>query len=310
MFAQRNEADKFMNFLESVVPIEVKASKRIISEDIHTSTKQYKHTFSVNIIPICRDDLIALPIKLAKSINIAPLVICNRIGTSISFIDPGTLQTADISAKVYARTPFTALAETRDLVVFTVLEMDRTGFEKGKWRLSEGAVAPESDYGKNFFVRTHLNLQPGDQAMGYMLTGSNFNSSFFDEIEASHAYGSTIPDVILVKKHNPNRRRNKKRNWKLKRMAKDEGDLLPKKADQERMDNEYEAFLNDVEEDADLRAALALYKNTNKKKLQKEDPDAMSVAETEMTEDGAGVNMEELLDDFDDLDIQDEMQEG
>ena len=66
----------------------------------------------------------------------------------------------------------------------------------------------------------------------------------------------------------------------------------------------------DVEDDAELRAALALYKNTKKTKRQP-DPDAMSVAETEVTEadDGTGINMNELLDDFDELDIQDEMVE-
>lgn len=267
------------------------------------------HGLCQNIVPICRDDLVALPIKLAKQINIAPLVLCYKIGTAVSFLDPQTLQTADVSSKVYWRTPFTSLAEMKELVEFTVLEMERTGAQKGRWHLSEGLVAPENDYNKTFFVRTHLNLQPGDQAMGYMLTGSNFNSRCFDEIEASHTYGSTIPDVILVKKHNPNRRKNKRRNWKLKRLAKDEGELLPKKADQERMDKEYEMFLQDVEDDAELRAALALYKNTNKKKKQEEDPDAMSVAETETTAgDGTGINMEELMDDFDELDIEDNMQ--
>jgi nonsense-mediated mRNA decay protein 3 len=312
MFAQRNEADKFLSFLESVVPVEVKTSKQIISEDIHTSTKQYKHTFSVNIAPVCKDDLVALPIKLAKQIgNISPLVLCWRIGTSINLLDPSTLQTAEVSSKVYWRTPFTPLADVKELVEFTVLEVEDTGVEKGKWHLCEASVAPVSDYSKEYFVRTHLPLRPGDEVMGYLLTGSNYNSTSFDEIEASHTYGSTIPDVILVKKHNPNRRKNKKRNWKLKRMAKDEGELLPKKADQERLDAEYEMFLQDVEEDAELRAALALYKNTNKKKQQQQDPDAMSVAETEMTvDDGTGVNMEELLDDFDELDIEDNMQEG
>jgi len=72
-------------------------------------------------------------------------------------------------------------------------------------------------------------------------------------------------------------------------------------------------FLRDVEEDEELRAALALYKNTNKKKAKQRpaaDTDAMSVADTDMDaggeDDGVpGINMDELLDDFDELDIQD-----
>lgn len=196
------------------------------------------------------------------------------------------------------------------MIEFIVMDVEPTGQRKGKWVLGEATVARASDLGVNdntYFARTHLGslLRPGDSAMGYMLTGSNFNSDSLDAIENSRAYGSTIPDVVLVKKHYANRRKNKRRNWKLKRMAKDEGELLPKPADQARLDAEYEQFLRDVEEDEDLRQALALYKNTKKKKP---DVDAMSIAETEMTveeDDGPKVNMEELLDDFDELEIAD-----
>jgi len=310
-FAQQNQAVTFNNFLKSVVPVFVKESKHLISQDTHTGVKQYKYSYSVELVPICRDDLVALPLKLAKSIgSISPIVLCHRIGTAINLLDPNTLQTADISSDVYWRAPFAPLAGAPDMVEFIIMDVELTGVRKGKWLLSEVTVARASDLGVNdqtYFTRTHLGgiLHPGDSAMGYLLTGSNYNSSMLDDIENSKAYSSLIPDVVLVKKHYPNRRRNRKRNWKLKRMAKDEGELLPKQTDQDRMAAEYESFLRDVEEDEELRAALALYKNTKKTKPQ--DPDAMSVAETEMTvdDDGPKINMEELLDDFDELDIQD-----
>ncbi|KAK4222232.1 putative nonsense-mediated mRNA decay protein 3 [Podospora fimiseda] len=309
-FAHRNQAQSFLSFLKSVVPVHVKESRHLISQDTHTGDKSYKFSYSVELVPICRDDLVALPLKLAKSIgSISPLVICHRVGTSINLLDPTTLETADVSSDVYWRAPFSPLAGTPELVEFIVMDIAPTGIRKGKWGLSEIQVARESDLGKNdkvYFTRTHIGnlLHPGDSVLGYMITGTNFNSENLDAIEQSRAYGSTIPDVILVKKHYPNRRKNRKRNWKLKRMAKDEGELLPKTADQERMDAEYEAFLRDVEEDEELRAALALYKSTKK---TKPDADAMSIAETEMTsmDDGPKINMDELLDDFDELDIQD-----
>jgi nonsense-mediated mRNA decay protein 3 len=91
-------------------------------------------------------------------------------------------------------------------------------------------------------------------------------------------------------------------------MAKDDGDLLPKAADQARLDAEYERFLRDVEEDEELRTALALYKDTQKKK---QDADAMSIAETEMTmDDGPKISMDDLLDDFDELEIKDVEEEA
>ncbi|KAK4217746.1 NMD3 family-domain-containing protein [Rhypophila decipiens] len=313
-FAQKNQADAFLSFLKSVVPIHMKESRHLISADTHTGNKSYKFSTSVEIVPICRDDLVALPLKLARQIgNISPLLICHRVGTAINLLDPNTLQTADISADVYWRAPFMPLAGSPEMVEFIVLDIDQTNITNGKWRVGEATVARASDLGRNdttYLARTHFGniLHAGDSVMGYLLTGTQFNSSLLDAIEESKTYGQRVPDVMLVKKHYPNKRKNKKRVWKLKRMAKDEGDLLPKAADQARMDAEYEAFLRDVEEDEELRAALALYKNT--KKTKKADPDAMSVADTEMTmgedDDAPKVNMDELLDDFDELDIQDE----
>ncbi|KAJ4864949.1 NMD3 domain-containing protein [Trichoderma afarasin] len=307
-FSVRNQAEKFVDFLNSVVPVKVKSSQELISMDTHTSKKSYKFTFSAEIVPVCRDDLVALPIKLAKQAsNISPLVLCHKIGTAVYLMDPQTLQTAEVSASIYWRAPFTALADAMELVEFIVMDIEPTPTRKGKWVLAEATVARASDLGVNdrtYFTRTHLGnlLQPGDSAMGYMLSGTNFNNPEFDAIEDSNTYSSIVPDVVLVKKHYPNRRRNRRRNWKLKRMDKDEGELLPKKADQERMDKEYEMFLRDVEEDEELRAALALYKNP-----KQANEDEMSIAETdEDGDDGVpGVNMDELLDDFDELTMQD-----
>jgi nonsense-mediated mRNA decay protein 3 len=303
-FSARNQAEKFVDFLTSCCPVTVKKSQELISQDVHTSTKSYKFTFSVELVPICKDDLVALPLKLAKKIgNISPLVLCYKIGTSIFLLDPNTLQTAEISSPVYWRDPFESLADAKELEEFIVLDSENTGIQKGKWFLSEVTVARASDLGvndKTYFTRTHLGhlLKPGDSALGYMLTGTNFNNTQFEALEESKTYGSTIPDVVLVKKHFV-RRRNRRRNWRLKRMAKDEGELLPKKVDQERMEREYEMFLRDVEEDEELRAALALYKAQ-----KKSDPEEMSIGETEgEEEDVPGINMDELLDDFDELTV-------
>ncbi|CBF85414.1 hypothetical protein AN1711.2 [Aspergillus nidulans FGSC A4] len=309
-FAQRNHAEAFIDFLHSAVPVEVTKSQQIISEDIHTSTKSYKFTYSAKIVPICKDDLVALPIKLAKQLgNISPLLLCNRIGTSISFLDPNTLQSADLNSRIYWRSPFTSLAEAKDLVEFIVLDVEPTGHSRGKWFQSEVTVARASDFSgdKQYFTRTHLGsiIHPGDSVLGYMLTGTNFNNAQFDEIESSNTYSSTIPDVILVKKFYPRRSKHTKRNWKLKRMATEHDPyLLPN--NKESVENDFEMFLRDVEEDQELRATLALYKNKKK-------DDTMSVADTDMMNDDDDevpkISMDELLDDFDDLEIDDNMQD-
>ncbi|TGJ86720.1 hypothetical protein E0Z10_g2028 [Xylaria hypoxylon] len=302
-YSARNQAEKFVDFLNSVVPLRLKKSSELISQDSHTAKKSFKFTFSVELLPICKDDLVALPISLAKQAgNISPLSICHKIGTSIYLLDPSTLQMAEISSPVYWRAPFGALAEAKDLVEFIVMDCELSGPTKGKWVLAEVEVARATDLGTNnktYWARTHLGglLHAGDSVMGYMLSGAVFNSLEFEAIEQSHTYSSRIPDVMIVKKHYPNRRRNRKRQWKVKRMAKDEGELLPKKADQERMDREFEQFLQDIEQDEEYRAGVQLYKQP--KKLQ---ADEMSMATTD-DEDGdePHVDVDELLDDFDEL---------
>ncbi|KFX93468.1 hypothetical protein O988_06817 [Pseudogymnoascus sp. VKM F-3808] len=308
-FAARNQATAFVDFLTSVAPVKSKKSQELISMDIHTSTKSYKFSYSVELVPICKDDLVALPIKLAQQIgNMNPIALCYRVGTAINLLDPSTLQTHDVSTPIYWRAPFTCLADVKELVEFVVLDIDLVGVEKGRWALAEATVARASDLGvndKTFFARTHLGnvIHPGDSVMGYVLSESNFNNPQYDAIENSSTYASYIPDVMLVKKFYARKKKPKNRNWRLKRMNKEEADVLPKKGDQEKMDKDYEMFLRDVEEDTELRQTLAVYKA---QQAQKE-ADAMSIAETSDGEEDntPQIDMDELLDEFDELQVND-----
>ena len=315
-YAQRNHAEKFVDFLSSVAPVRSKKSQELISMDIHTSTKSYKFSYSIELVPICKDDLVALPIKLAKSIgNISPLTLCYRVGTSINLIDPNTLQTSDVSTPIYWRSPFNSLADVQQLVEFVVMDIEPIGPPKGRFILAEATVARASDLGSNdttYFTRTHLGgvLHPGDSVMGYHLSGTNFNNPQFESLELNNALASHIPDVVLVKKFYARKKKSgKNRNWRLKRMNKEDGEMLPRKQDQERNDRDYEAFLRDVEEDTELRGTIALYKaEQEKRRKEKMEVDAASMAETEETDDDdiPKIDMEELLDEFDELNVDDE----
>lgn len=346
-FAQRNHADKFVDFLTSVAPVRVKKSQELISVDIHTSSKSYKFSYSVELVPICKDDLVALPIKLAKQIgNIAPLTLCHRVGTSVNLLDPSTLQTSDVSTPIYWRAPFTPLADVQELVEFVVMDIEPVNppIQKGRFVLAEATIARASDLGANdttYFTRTHLGaiLHPGDNVMGYHLTGTNFNNPNFEALEESNTYASQIPDVLLVKKAYARRKKNNKgkgRSWRVKRMTKDNEGEEPaattsgRKQDQDRVERDFEMFLRDVEENEDLRKEMALYKAQAKEKQQKKDRvdagsgDHMETESEAPTEGGQNaddfndeddvddeeelpkINMDELLDDFDELSVGDE----
>jgi nonsense-mediated mRNA decay protein 3 len=306
-FAQRNHAEGFVDFLKAVVPCKVGKSHELISMDIHTSTASYKFSYSAELVPICKDDLVVLPIPMAKKAgNIAPMTLCHRVGTSLNLMDPTTLQTAEISTDVYWRAPFRPLGDVQDLSEFIVLDIEPLGVQKGRFMLAEATVARASDLGSNdqtYYCRTHLGgiLHPGDSVMGYSLNGTNFNNDLFDALENSK-YASTIPDVILVKKNFVRKKKGKSRNWRVKRMNKEESEMLPRKQDQEKMERDFELFLRDVEEDPELRAGLTLYKAQKEKEIQ----DAMDTAESEMGDDedsGLEIPMEQLLDDMEDMTI-------
>lgn len=317
-FAEKNQAEKFVDFMVSVSPVKVKKSQELISMDIHTSTKSYKFTYSLELLPICKDDLVALPIKLAKSSgNISPLTLCYRVGTSINLLDPASLQTTEIPSSTYWRSPFKNLADVTELVEFIVMDIEPLGKTSGRFMLSEATIARASDMGSNdrtYYARTHLGgvLHPGDSVLGYHLTGTVFNNPQFEELEQSNQYSSTIPDVVLVKKHYA-RKKKPKRNWRLRRMDKEESEMLPRKQDQERMEADFEMFLRDVEEDADLRSTLAVYKaKQEKKKADQMEMDAAMETVDEMEEDESSededvprIEMDELLDDFEELHVED-----
>ncbi|KAF1955837.1 NMD3-domain-containing protein [Byssothecium circinans] len=302
-FAARNHAEGFVDFLKAVVPVSVKKSQELISHDIHTSTKNYKFSYSVELVPICKDDLVVLPLPLARKIgNISPLTLCYRIGTSVNLIDPSTLQTAEVDTAIYWRTPFRPLADVQELVEFIVLDIEPLGAQKGRNFLAEATVSRASDMASDstYYTRTHLGaiLNVGDSVLGYHLSGTNFNNETFDKLEESK-FGSTIPDVILVKKHYSRSKKSKsKRNWRIKRMNREESEMLPRKQDQEKMERDFEMFLRDVEEDEELRHGIALYKAQQEQAAA----DAMEVEESEYGDDqGLAIPMEQLLDDMEDM---------
>lgn len=299
-YASETHAQKMVDFLSSVVPVQVVRSAQLISKDTHSNTANYKFTHSVTIIPICKEDLVCIPAKQARSLsNISPLTICSRVGNSIHLLDPSTLQESDVTSPVFWREPFDALASVTDLVEFIVLDIEPSGLTHGKHVLADAEVAPSSSFmsssnNKNsdmdmdmdshhgsldttYHTRTHLGgiLQPGDTVMGYYLTRSNFNSPAFESLDPSR-----IPDVILVKKSYPNRRKkSKQRDWKLKSIAKEAEDgagmnegsgygrgALGRRGglDQKRVERDYEIFLQSIEEDKEMRSAINLYKGKSR----------------------------------------------
>lgn len=305
-YAVRNHAQRMIDFLQVAVPMRYKRSEELISQDTHTGTKAFKFTFSVEIVPICRDDLVVLPKALAHSLgNISPVVLCSRIQSSLQFLDPNTLQTCEVPPTVYWRTPFPSLCDSSELVNFVVLDVTPLGPVRGKWALADCAIARDGAFDNQYVVRTHLGgiLHPGDDVLGYFLTNSNFNNDHWETL----GHGER-PDVVLVKKHYRRRRKPGNRNWKLRRMAKEQEDDVAAgrsaQADRERVERDYELFLQELEEDQELRGTINLYKASNSAGPATAPAPDDSMADDEDEEDGPTINVDELLDDLEGMTIE------
>lgn len=308
-YVSRSHAIKMQEFLQSVVPVTVKTSEQLISAESHNGNANYKFTYSVEIAPVCKDDLVCLPTPTARSHGtISPLVVCTRVSNSLHFIDPMTLATAEVNGLNYYRHPFGSLCTYSNLVEFVVLDIEPLDVSKGKFVLADVQVARVQDYGKNdvtFYTRTHLGgiLRYGDMAYGFDLTNSNLNDANYEKLNADR-----IPNIILIKKSYSNRRRKPKpRKWKVKSLVKEEENLSMRRLDKEKLENDYELFLRDIEEDPEFRSNINLYKGDMPQTLPQESQEVeenMDEMEDndldldDVDDDFPEIKLEELLDDL------------
>jgi nonsense-mediated mRNA decay protein 3 len=304
-FMAHNHATKFLDFLGSVVPIKFKQAKQLISADLKSNVYNYKHTYSVEIPPICKEDLIVLPTKLSRSFgDISPLVICTRVANVMSFIDPFTLQVMDISNHYWHNT-FKALADRYQCVEFVVIDVELLGPTKGKLALAEVTVAKGADFGKTdklYYTKSHLGnvLMPGDSVAGYDMSVSNFNEEDLKPLKGR----SRQSDILLVRKLFPNRRKKvKARNWTLNNLAK-ESEMI-RKNDVEKAQQQYEEFLRDIEEDPEMRSQILLFKKGNNIEDKDKDTDTSVATDDELEPDFPEIKTEELLDKVEEIKFED-----
>jgi len=276
-----------------------------VSQDLNSNTSNYKHSYSVEVPPICKDDLVCLPLKLAATCgSISPLCLCYKVTNTLYLLDPFTAQLAEVTNQ-YWHNEFLTLADRRRLTEFVILDIDLLGKKvlargRTEFALAEATVAKVSDFGHNdktYYTVTHLGhvLNPGDTCAGYDLSTSNFNDSYTESLK-----GRTLrSEIVLVRKTFPNRRRQRRpRNWELAKLTVEPMEM--RRVDIEKHERTVEEFMQDLEEDVDLRSAVNLYKAKNasgQPQPQPQQSDSMDVDEEEAPEpDFPEVQMNELLD--------------
>ncbi|CDF37255.1 unnamed protein product [Chondrus crispus] len=269
-FMHRSQGIRFTSFLNHVVPIRSKQADHLVSHDANSNTYRYKYTFSVEILPICKDDLVVLPPKVATHLGgIGPLVLVTKVSQALTIIDPFTLQTAELAAALYWRYPFQALMSIKQATEFFIMDVEKSEDRKGKWCLADATAARSVDYGSNdnqHFIRTHIGnfLRPGDLALGYDIGNAVYN----DNLLAGHKK-LELPDFVIFKRTYSKKNRSKRRMWRLKRLNMELDESMVDTGSHKRvpmdpiakMAAEQEEFMQDLEQDKDLRSTINIYKD-------------------------------------------------
>ncbi|EEC72191.1 hypothetical protein OsI_05267 [Oryza sativa Indica Group] len=157
-----------------------------------------RHTFAVELCPVCRDDLVFLPKEASRDLGgLGPIVLCVKVTNALALLDTSTLRVVHLGIKEYDRCRLEPALTSRQLVEYVVLDVDHE--PEPAAGVAYAQVARASDLGKNdtiFTVRTHLGhvLNAGHRALGDDLYGANVNNH---DVE-SHG----LPDAVLVKKIN------------------------------------------------------------------------------------------------------------
>lgn len=302
-FAHKSHANSFVDFINGNVPVTRTDAVQLVSHDSKCNTAIQHHTFSLEIAPLCREDLVCLPNKLRKSLGgVGPLVLVHKLYSSIVMLDPQTLRSCELMGTLYWKSPFKPLATTKQLIEFYIVDIESTRQANGRFVLGRATVRLASDVGsgREWIVNTHLahTLHPGDSAMGYFLEAINHNDDEFEKYDAQ-----LMPDVILVRKYYPNQKRRRgRRNWTVKKLTiAAEGVGNMKDAAQQEADQE--EFYDDIERDPEFRSDFLLYK-ADPKKNKKPQPVAPTAAPQAVPEEGeeeeeeAHVDVAELLDEL------------
>jgi len=333
-FPDKGKAATFISFLEGFAPIKIKASKKLIGMDDKSNVSNYKYTHLVEVCPLCREDLMYLPEKVARKMgNIGRCVLVKSISNIIHFVDPLTGQTGNMDSEQFWRHPLrpvvtaarSRLARSvvlgREAVVSAApapadaaatTARRRHAAAKRRGRLAEVTLAKEADLGKNdetVVAVSHVGylLAAGDVCVGYDLRELHLAD---DDVEEARSAGK-LPDVIVVRKlygaaAGGDDGKKKLRHFKLKRLNVDITEQeagatsrrkKPAAADAEDVDEE--DFLREVEADKELRAGMNLYGATTGPAAAATAATASAADEADGDdEDDQKVRLDELLSDL------------
>ena len=192
LFVEKGPAKKFVDFLVGHLPAQVKYSKQLISTDFKSNVYNYKHTFVAEVPPVCKDDLIVLP--LSQSIpGMGRMLLCTKVTTQLHLLDVSSLAVYEMKPSQFWKSPFSVHATRGHLTEFIILDIEPTQSSRFDVEL---ARSNDDHFGQTTYrIWSHIGkgLSAGDTVLCYDMS-SIVNHQWDDAIIESS------PDVIIVKK--------------------------------------------------------------------------------------------------------------
>ncbi|CAH8481934.1 unnamed protein product [Schistosoma bovis] len=231
-FSTRSQAVTFVNFLSKRSPCRYQTAQHLKSHDVNNNTYNYKYTFSVEIAPVCKNDIVCLSRAQSQKLGgISQLCVVSKVTDAIHLIDPLTCQVCYVDSKAYFSSPFMSITTQKHFSPFVVLEIEEQRDDSSQMNSSKKSYTTsstsypvgaklsqkhspvsvwvmkdpsnetglvqldnESDCGI-IHTRSHLGriLHPGDKVLGLDLRNCNINNTEFEKLPEDK-----IPDIILV----------------------------------------------------------------------------------------------------------------
>lgn len=230
-FQTKSNAMKLVSFIQTVIGTRIKSSSKLMSQDIRSNLSFFKNTFSVEIFPFGKDDIVFLEEEVASRLAIGNVLIVLKVGASIRMIDPQSLKVVDLNNKYYWANceKIHVLASSSQLERYMVAEIKTCDERGAKYLLADTFVT--KDGCSTIHSKSHLGyiLKEGDVVLGYSLLSMNTSLNIKSDY-----------DVFLVRKEVL---RQKKLKIKTK-LARDE---------------EYNLFIDDIMGDNEMMQYVNVY---------------------------------------------------
>ena len=249
-FADKATANRFISFLMAHTPAQSDETAKQVGEDIQCGTLDMRFSYPVRVPPICRQDLVVLPPLFVKRTgNQSHVAVVQRMTKIIRLVDPMTANIIDVDGPTYWKNQFKAAATVGSLSKFIVLNIEKCGPKTGRYQLADVELTDE-DYDEHIMVRTHLGdqLYIGEPCLAYDTRAIVLRDDIVDVFKKF----DISPIIIVGRTHN---KKKGVRKWQLKELA-------PHKSSD---DEEFEEFMNDLEDDPELRQDVDIYENPEAK---------------------------------------------